>query len=333
MLNKPFKKIPFEVRISLIYIIVGGLWIAFSDKALLLFSDDAQVITGYQSIKGWFYIAFTGILLFVFARKESLKRNKIERELIREKENAIKAEHTKSVFLQNVSHEIRTPMNGIIGFSTLLRDRDLDEEERKIFIGIINERTHHLLEVMDSILEISDVENNQIVIEIITFELTDLLKDLYYYTKDQLAVNRKTEIELRINVLPQNNRIYILTDKKKLRRVVSALLSNAVKFTHEGYIELGCQVNENKSITIFVRDTGIGICREKFTHIYEPFRQYDEGITRMYEGLGIGLAIAHSYCKAIDARIDFESEEGKGTCFTVTLPQKSLIRLENLSRC
>jgi len=250
-------------------------------------------------------------------------RKRIEKNLIAAKEKAEESDKLKSAFLSNMSHEIRTPMNAILGFSTLLSDPGVSEEEKSEFIHIIRERGNDLLRIIDDIIDVAKIESGQIKIEIKECAVNQLLTNL---TVTLNEVKRKTaKNNIILNCLPANNNkdFTILTDGNRLRQVMTNLIENSLKFTHEGFVEFGYvlkNIDDSPYIEFFVRDSGIGIPEEMHEIIFERFRQVDDTNTRKYGGTGLGLTISKNLVKLLGGEIQLTSEKDKGTTFQVLLP-------------
>ncbi len=246
------------------------------------------------------------------------KRKKIEKELIKAKEKAEESDRLKTEFINNLSHEIRTPMNGILGFSELLTGPDLTQEKQKNYINIIRNSGLQLMRIIDDILEISKLGTKQVKAINKKVNLNDLLLELFSIF-DIKAKENNTPLYLKKG-LPDDDSI-IFTDASKINKILSNLLENALKFTHKGYIELG-YILKNKNIDIYVKDTGIGIRPEKQKTIFERFLQEEKTISENQGGLGLGLAIAKENAELLGGTISLESEKGKGSTFTITIPYK-----------
>lgn len=251
-----------------------------------------------------------------------------QEELTQAKERAEKSDRLKSAFLANVSHEIRTPLNGILGFAELLKYAEPDDPDRQKYINIIYESGNALLKIIEDILDISKIESGQIKTTATDFDLTKLLDEIYRLFEHRIGSSQPPKVALYLH-LPEfaaAGGIPVRTDEGRLRQIISNLVANAVKFTPKGSVEIGCRATA-ETLDIYVRDSGIGIPPEKRELIFEPFRQADDSIARNYGGTGLGLAIAASYAKLLGGRITLESEVGRGSTFTLTIPRGSNMAL------
>jgi PAS domain S-box-containing protein len=252
-------------------------------------------------------------------------RKKIEKNLIAAKVKAEESDKLKSAFLSNMSHEIRTPMNAILGFSTLLSDSSVSEEERLEFIRIIRDRGKDLMRIIDDIIDVAKIESGQIKVEIKECPVNVLLTNLLVTLTEVKRKQAKTHLIL--NCLPGNSDkdFSILTDGNRLRQVLTNLIENAIKFTDQGKVEFGYtlkSIGNDPVIEFFVTDTGIGIREEMQDMIFERFRQVDDTNTRKYGGTGLGLTISKNLIQLLGGEISLESVKGKGTSFFVRLPMQ-----------
>jgi PAS domain S-box-containing protein len=242
-----------------------------------------------------------------------------EDELINAKEKAEESDWLKSAFLANMSHEIRTPMNAILGFSQLLQSIDLKEDERKEYLYIINRRGHDLLNIINDILDISKIEANQIKVHNTEDDLNNLFKEIYSNFVSVDEYDERKPVELRIgNLFPTH--INLIADYDRLKQVLNNLIGNALKFTHNGYVEYGCNIKDNKLVEFYIKDTGIGIPENKQHIIFERFRQVEENLSRKYDGTGLGLSISKGLVELMGGKIWTNSVENEGTTFYFNLP-------------
>jgi PAS domain S-box-containing protein len=253
-------------------------------------------------------------MLEIFHDITERKRN--EGELIRSKEKAEESDRLKTAFLHNISHEIRTPMNAIVGFSNLLREPGLTREEHDSYTDIISRSSHHLLSIVNDVIEISNVEAGRLRLSIAEVSLTSLLDDLLRQFRPK-ADEKGIEFRLEISGSDMVNTIF--TDGTKLLQIISNLLNNAFKFTDEGKISFG-YTDKGQFLEFFVADTGIGINHDQQVRIFERFYQVDSTVTRMHEGTGIGLSISKAYVELMGGKIWLNSAPGNGSVFYFTLP-------------
>lgn len=239
-----------------------------------------------------------------------------EDELRRAKEKAELSDLLKTRFLANMSHEVRTPLNGILGFAELLKYSDHESDDTRRYIDIIHDSGAALLGIIDDILDISKMESGQTKANAGEFVLDKLLSELHAVFSFKLSKDRGLELAL----IPGDDRGCVLcSDERMLRQILNNLIGNAIKFTASGRVEFG-YVRKDQTVKIYVKDTGIGIPRDKHELIFEPFRQADDSIARAYGGTGLGLAIARTYARTLGGTLSLESEPGKGSTFYLEMP-------------
>jgi PAS domain S-box-containing protein len=246
-----------------------------------------------------------------------------QQELIKAKEKAEESDRLKSAFLANMSHEIRTPINGIVGFTQLLRDQDYSKEEQNEFLDIIDTNSNQLLQIVNDIIDISKIEANQLEIKEKTISLNKLMDELYSSYQMELKRNYKSNISFNVQKSLPDGDDHIKTDGIRLKQILSNLLSNAIKFTEKGEIEFGYIVQEDERFLFYVKDTGIGIPKDKHKMIFNHFRRAHESKSSKFGGTGLGLSISKKLVELMGGLIAVDSEEDKGSYFYFTLPVKS----------
>ena len=231
--------------------------------------------------------------------------------------DAEQADRVKTEFLANMSHEIRTPMNGIMGMTQLLANCDLGPREQN-FIKIIDRSGQALLTIINDILYFSKIEAGHVKLDEAPFLLRECLEDVMALLSTAAS---DTGVDLLLRIDPHIPKTYI-GDVGRLRQIVTNLVGNALKFTHEGYVVISAHADvrgETARLSLEVSDTGIGIDPEKLSQIFEKFSQVDGSMTREYEGTGLGLAIAKNLAEIMNGDIQAESQVGKGSTFAVTV--------------
>jgi PAS domain S-box-containing protein len=247
----------------------------------------------------------------------AIEREKTNLELISAKENAEELNKIKSNFLANMSHELRTPLIGILGYAELL-SLETEDKNWKAMLNSIYIGGERLLETLNHLLDLSKIEAGKVLINHEHISLKQLVDEVISVFA---SVTSKKNIYIKAK-LNQDN-IFFESDKRIFRSILNNLVSNAIKFTEQGgvLIEAELEKAEEKSfLTIKVIDTGIGIPDSSKIIIYDEFRQASEGLSRHYEGTGLGLTITKKFVELLNGRIDFVSEFGKGTTFVVTIP-------------
>lgn len=295
------------------------------DEALLgrVFQEEANLKI-FTSQPNWYSLSVAPVfnrkgsvahIIFIF--DDINQRKEFEREIVIAKTKAEESDRLKTAFLSNLSHEIRTPLNAILGFSSLLNNKLISHEEKQ---EIPNQLLHHsniLLEIINDLIDISAIETNQLVIKKGECQLNRLLENIF---KDFIKTNGKSNLKTFIKLGVAEESFTVLTDSERLSQVIKHLLSNALKFTNSGFVELGYTFKDPGTLLFYVIDSGVGLDEHQKEYIFNPFRQVDDSKTRSYNGLGLGLAIAKNIIERLGGKIWVNSVKNEGTTFFFTLP-------------
>lgn len=262
-----------------------------------------------------------GVSVDITAKKEA------EKELIDAKEKAEESNRLKVAFLQNISHEIRTPMNAICGFTSLMSEPDLNLEQKENYSSIVRSNCDQLLTIITDVLTISSVETKQLNVnrqEMNVNQLMDELTQIFKPTANGFSLDFQNTTKL------PEEQAFVFTDRTKLTQVLSNLITNAIKFTKQGGIEINCQI-EHEWLRFLVRDTGIGFNPEIKDTIFERFRQANDDINKKYGGTGLGLAISKAFVELLGGTIGVDTELGKGSVFHFRIPYTAVVPLTSSS--
>jgi PAS domain S-box-containing protein len=246
-------------------------------------------------------------------QNELLRRQAIELE---------QASRLKSQFLANMSHEFRTPLNAILGYTHMLLQGVAGEllPNVKRQLTRIDSNGRHLLTIINEILDITRIEAGKMPMQIVEFDLNQLVPEVMAELDPVIS---RSKLSVRHRLAEESP--FVQSDRQKVKQIVVNLLSNALKFTHQGSIEVEVALNPpDRTVAISVTDTGIGIAREHHERIFEDFRQVDDSPSRQYGGTGLGLAICRRLANALGGRITLRSEIGEGSTFTLTIPMDAL---------
>lgn len=261
------------------------------------------------------------ILRYVSIRTEITKRKQVEVQLERARASAEAANQAKSEFLAVMSHEIRTPMNAVLGFTDLLSETELNEDQRD-FVKTIHQSGTSLLTLINDILDYSKIEAGKLNLESVPFDLRETCEAVL-----GLLLSRASSKGLELALVAHPTPLAIVADPTRLRQVITNLVGNAIKFTSTGHVKLEIRLVNGVGNTgaparvqVRIEDTGIGIPPAKQHLLFQKFTQTDTSTTRKYGGTGLGLAISKQLVELMGGTIGVESEAGKGACFWFEMP-------------
>ena len=275
---------------------------------------------------------YNGIPERIVIMHENITERKLaEQELIKAKERAEESDHLKSAFLANMSHEIRTPMNGILGFAELLKSPELSGHQQQKYIRIIEKSGARMLNIINDIIDISKIEAGAVKLNLSLTNINEQIEFIYTFFRPE--VEGKGMIFSFRNSLPTKESI-IYTDREKVYAIFSNLIKNAIKYSKHGSIEFGYQ-KAGDFLEFYIKDTGIGIKKDRQEAIFERFIQADIKDRNATQGAGLGLAITKAYVEMLGGKIWVESEKDIGSTFYFTLPytvkQKKMATKEDMS--
>ncbi|MFH0761093.1 MAG: ATP-binding protein [Bacteroidota bacterium] len=260
----------------------------------------------------------------VIANKELLFQNnekeKRAAELVIAKEHAEQSDRLKSAFLANMSHEIRTPLNGVLGFASLLEETDLSGEERRDYLELMEQSGARMLNIINDIIDISKIESGLTEVHLEESNINDQIDNIQTFFKPEID-KKKIRFSTK-KALPEKEAV-IITDHEKIFTILTNLVKNAIKYTDEGSIEFGYNLKTESQSTVlefFIKDTGIGIPKDRQEAIFERFIQADITDKMARQGAGLGLSISKAFVELLGGKIWVRSQEGKGSIFYFTIP-------------
>lgn len=257
---------------------------------------------------------------YILIMDDISEKKKMTDDLMTAKEIAEENNRLKSAFLATMNHELRTPLNHILGFSEMIMT-GVDPEDNISFASSIQTSGQSLLSIIEGVFDLALVEHTNIKLRKQTFSLIDQFMENKAAFDNILRTSAKQE-QIQLIFKPDTRWLssYVTADRSKINQVLINLFRNAVKFTHKGTIEFGYKIENDSNLVFYVKDTGIGIPLEKQNIIFDFFRQGDDSFTRIYGGIGVGLAISKKITKVLNGELKVVSEPGKGSTFSLSVP-------------
>lgn len=260
-------------------------------------------------------LAKVGVVKRIKQAEDEIRQQKNKLEVSNKKLEA--ADELKSIFLASMSHELRTPLNSIIGFTGLLLMEVVGgiNEGQKEQLERVKRNGNHLLDLINDVLDISKIEAGKIDLSISEFDIVKLLAEI---TKSIAPEVNAKGLEFQINM--PDNAVMIRNDRRRVQQIIANFLSNALKFTAQGSINVTLLTEITREITVVVEDTGVGIKQDDLDRLFEPFQQINKDFSKSYKGTGLGLYLSKQLSSVIGGEILFESHYGQGSQFSMVLP-------------
>jgi signal transduction histidine kinase len=273
------------------------------------------------------------VLVYVFVNRKkavnqdliSLKKQiegleKQNRQLRQEFNKALELSKSRMTFLASLSHELRTPINSLIGFVDILLDSkiNLSEEDRQKYLNYISINSRRLLILINDIIDLAKIDSGTITLDYSEVNLNAEVRETINLFREKI---KSKHLDLILELDPDLETQYLYIDRNRLHQIISNLITNAIKFTEEGYIKISTRKDGDKFI-LSVEDTGIGIPEGEINFIFEEFRRSSNAIKKSIEGTGLGLSITKRLVELMGGEIKVESQEGIGSTFTVIFPSK-----------
>ncbi|MBN1144627.1 MAG: hypothetical protein JXA72_09385, partial [Bacteroidales bacterium] len=258
----------------------------------------------------------------IISIKDITRQDKARRDIVRLKEKAEESEKLKNFLLSNISHEIRTPMNSIIGFSELLNIGNLAFDKRLEYVRTIKNQGLLILRMLDDMVEFTRMETGKVTIKKSPCNIDLLINEILSVFNQFKQYQNKGHLEIKVKY-PAHRGLVVYTDPGRLQQLISNLISNSIKYTEKGWIEMGYQLTADQKIEFYVKDTGVGISRDLQKKIFGKTGEEDQAFGKA-EGPGLGLTIAKNLVKLMGGKIWVESEPGQGSTFSFTIPYEEV---------
>ena len=228
----------------------------------------------------------------------------------------------RNIFLSKIGHEFRTPMNSIIGFSNILAKNNLTDDQKELYLEYINSSSEDLLNLVENMIDLALLEAGQMELNVTACSVSTLFNELYAKYNREKHILEKHSVALLMSKSVKENDLVIETDPLRLKQVLSNLISNGLKFTDKGVVEFGYEVNEQKQLYFFVKDSGKGVSENLQNVIFNSFQKENNDSENQKSGVGIGLAIARQVVKLMGGDIGFKPNPTRGSLFYFTVPMR-----------
>jgi len=269
---------------------------------------------------------------YVGATLDITETKRLTADLISAKEKAEESDRLKTAFLLNISHEIRTPMNGILGFAELLEEPGLSGNKMLEYLNFIKSSSNRMLNIITDIIDISKIETGQTEITVSETNINAQIRNIHSLF---LTDSQKKGIELQYNTVLSDEESTIMSDRAKLFSILVHLVKNAIKYSVKGTVEFGYRLksgSESILLEFYVKDSGIGIPKNRQQAIFDRFVQADIADSKAYQGAGLGLSISRAYAEMLGGNIRVQSEEGIGSIFYLAIPYQAIYKSKKIKQ-
>lgn len=250
----------------------------------------------------------------------AIDRHEVQRKLIIAKDQAEESDRLKSAFLSNLSHEIRTPMNAIVGFTEMLAESDITENQRQEYTSRVLDNGNRLLNTMTKMIELAKLQAHQMPFDIQDMNVGQVFSMIREEINPIICQFKKVDLEIRVACDSRMEKMTFMADPIRFKQTLLCLAENAVKFTDKGYLEIGCRKYDQRQLLFWVKDSGIGMDSSELEHIFEWFIKGQKASEDLYQGTGLGLTISKHIIELMNGQIWAESTPGHGSTFFFTLP-------------
>ena len=313
----------------LLYAVIIGIVLYLADALLyyLLFADKntfLQVLVTAVPLSELYnrLLMFAGVVIFGFIVTGLINDISLENEFLTLQSSNVPTSRPDTTFLSSLSYQIRTPLNAIVGFSELLKDPNLSIQSKQTYVNHIHLSGNYLLQLVNNLVDISRIESGQLTVNKEETALNIALDELMMHFEEQKKEMGRSNVALVLKKANNKENFSILTDKNRLKQILTNLLENAFKHTEEGMVEFGYQVFEKEMLEFYVKDTGAGYSMERLEIIFDRYKKLSDNQNHPFDSSTLLLTITKSLVKLLGGEIRAESSIGQGATFYFTLPFK-----------
>lgn len=327
-MNSKNKVVLYAILVAVILYFIDTViyYLIFNDEDsfLQIFITAVPLIEVYNRL-----LMMVGVIIFGLLASGFMNNLFLENEFLKHQPGKGSApSKMDSTFVSSLSHQIRTPLNAIVGFSELLKDPNLSAQSKQTYVNHIHSSGNYLIQFVNNLVDITKIEANELEINKSDFDVLDVLNSLIELFNEKKKELGKISIGLNLESSIANNSLWINTDKDRLKQVLSNLLENAFKHTDEGKIEIGYSLKQEGLLEFYVKDTGLGFSMDRLEIIFNRYKKLSDNHNQPFDGVALRLTISKSLVKLLGGDIWADSNIGKGSVFSFTLPFKAIEQIE-----